>query len=294
MVLVAAVVREGSFTRAAKQLGVSKQSVSLRVSKLEEALGVRLLERTTRSLRPTEAGARYVERCAAIAADIDAANHDVQQTQVEPSGLLRMSSPYLFGRRFLMPVVAAFMKRWPKVSVDLALSDRKVDLLEEGIDVAIRIGPLDDSSLATRRIGAARIHVVASPAFLTRHGRPTARTVSALPSVGMRPSETWTVGAVEVKVTPRLVVNDLELVCDAAMAGVGLAQVPELVCAQALKAGKLVALFEDGGAPVRPVMAVMPSRRFVAPKVRLFVDALAAAPGVLGLEGGPRAVRRSR
>ena len=148
MLLFAAVVREGSFTRAARQLGITKQTASERVKHLAERLGVRLLERTTRHLRLTDPGAAYYARCAAIAAQIDEANSEAQQRQAEPVGLLRVSAPVLYGRRFLAPVVADYLGRYPRVRVELTLADRRMNLIEEGLDLAIRIGPLDDSSLA--------------------------------------------------------------------------------------------------------------------------------------------------
>lgn len=289
MVVFAAVAREESFTRAALQLGLTKQAVSLKVARLETGLGVRLLERTTRSVRPTDAGARYAERCAVIASDIEAANHEVQETQVEPTGRLRVSAPFLFGRRFLGPVVAGFMARWPKVAVEVLLSDRRVDLVEEGIDLAVRIGPLEESSLISRRIGEAPVHLVASPRLVRRLGTPTLKTLPALPLVGIRATERWRFADVELKVTPRLVVNDLELACDAAIAGVGLAYVPALVCGPAVKRGALRVLLDESPPPSRPVLVMLPGRRHLAPGVRLFIDALAASTGVLGARSPRRA-----
>src|SRR5262249_30591366 len=128
MLLFAAVVREGSFTAAARKLGVTKQTTSERISNLEESLGVRLLERTTRRLRLTDSGAGYYDRCAAIAAQIDEANSEVQQLQAEPVGLLRVSSPTLYGRRYLAPVVFDFLSRFPKAQVEVVLADRRVHL----------------------------------------------------------------------------------------------------------------------------------------------------------------------
>lgn len=291
MLVVAAVAREGGFTQAARALGLSKQGVSARVSRLEEMLGVRLLERTTRRVRTTEAGARYVERCSAIATEMEAANREVQQTQAEPSGLLRVSAPFLYGRRFLGPVVASFMKQWPRVTVELALSDRRVDLLEEGVDVAIRVGDLDDSTLVARSLGHAHVRHVASPALLRRLGAVTPRNLATLPLVGLRAQETWHVGGRGVKVRPVLVVNDLEMVCDAAVAGLGLARLPTLVCAEPLRTGRLRVLFQGSPDEVRPVYALTPGRRFMPPRVRLFLDALQTLSGQLALapsRGRPR------
>src|SRR5262245_11073261 len=136
MVLFAAVVRQGSFSKAARELGITKQTTSERIRKLEGQLGVRLLERTTRSLRVTGAGADYYDRCSDIAAQIDAANREVQRQQAEPVGLLRVSSPTFYGRRYLAPVVSKFLKRHPKAQVELMLVDRRINPVEEGLDLA--------------------------------------------------------------------------------------------------------------------------------------------------------------
>ena len=331
MLLFAAVVREGGFTRAARQLGITKQSASERVARLEARLGVRLLERTTRRLRVTDAGAAYAERCAAIAAQVEEANGEVQRRQAEPVGLLRVSAPVLFGRRFLAPVVSDYLTRHPRVRVEVVLANRRVDLLEEGVDVAIQVGELPDTSLTARKLGEGHEYVVASPDYLARHPRVRVEVVLAnrrvdlleegvdvaiqvgeLPDasltarklgegqeyvvaspehlarhgtpkpgglrearcVGMRPHETWRVGGAPVRVEPVLVVNDLEVVCEAAIGGVGLARLPALVCGEAVRDGRLRVLFGVETARLRPIHAVYPSRQYLPAKVRLFIDAL--------------------
>ncbi len=276
MVLFAAVVREGSFTRAARQLGITKQTASERIANLEEQLGVRLLERTTRRLRMTESGTTYYDRCAAIAAQIDEANSEVQQRQAEPVGLLRVSSPMLYGRRYLAPVVADFLSRHPKASVELVLADRRVNLIEEGLDLAIRIGALDDSSLVARKLGEGAVYFVASPGFLSKYGTPSARELRAARCIGFSAFETWEAENVKSRIDPVLTVNDLEVACEAAIAGVGIARVPELLCREAVRDGRLKILFGPKPAMLRTIHAVYPSRLNLPAKVRLFVDALAA------------------
>lgn len=276
MLLFAAVVRHGGFTRAARHLGLTKQTVSERVARLEERLGVRLLERTTRRLRVTDAGGAYNERCAAIAAQIEEANSEVQRRQAEPVGLLRVSAPVLYGRRFLGPVVADYLGRYPKTRVEVLLADRRVNLVEEGFDLAIRIGALDDSSLAAKKLGEGHVYYVASPRFLSDHGAPTPSTLRAARNIGVQPFETWEVSGVKVKIEPALVVNDLEMACDAAIAGVGIARLPSLVCRDAVHDGRLRVLFGPEPAQLPAVYAVYPSRRYLAARVRIFIDALAA------------------
>lgn len=276
MLLFSNVVTDGSFSAAARSLGISKQTVSARIAHLEEQLGLRLLERTTRRLRTTEAGARYYERCRAIATQIEDANREAQQQQAEPSGLLRVSAPTLYGRRYLAKVVASYLARFPRVHIELSLSDRRVNLIEEGVDVAIRVGLLNDSTLSARRLGEGHIYFVASPSFIAAAGTPTPALLPSLPCIGMHPVETWEVAGQSYKLSPRLVVNDLEVVCEAAIAGLGIAQLPSLVCRDAVREGRLQLLFGPGATRQRPVHAVFPSRRHLPPKVRHFLDTLTA------------------
>jgi DNA-binding transcriptional LysR family regulator len=276
MLLFAAVVREGSFTRAARQLGITKQTASERMARLEERLGVRLLERTTRRLRVTEPGGRYYDRCSAIAAQIEEANREVQQQQAEPSGLLRVSAPALYGRRFLAPVVASYLSRHSKVRIELVLAERRVNLVEEGFDLAIRIGDLADSSLSARKLGESHVYYVASPAFLAARGAPTAATLRGTRCIGMRPVEKWELAGASSKIEPVFVVNDFEVACEAAVAGLGVARLPAIVCRDAVSEGRLRVLAGLAPPMLRPVYAVFPSRRHLPAKVRGFVDALAA------------------
>lgn len=274
MVLFAAVVREGGFTRAARQLGLTKQTVSERIARLEERLGVRLLERTTRRVRVTDTGQVYFERCAAIAAQIDEANSEVLHHQAEPVGLLRVSAPGLYARYFLGRVVAETLARHPKLQIHLVLADHRVNLLEEGFDLAVRIGPTDDSTLAARKIGEGCVYVVASPRLLAARGHPTPENLRAWPTIGFRAHETWTLAGARWKLQPTLVVNDHAVACEAAIAGVGVALLPSLVCRDAVLEGRLVVLFGPEPALRSPVYAVFPSRRYLSPKVRAFLDVL--------------------
>lgn len=274
MLLFAAVVREGSFTKAARQLGITKQTTSERIAKLEEQLGVRLLERSTRQIRLTDVGSTYFARCSSIATQIEEANAEVQHCQSEPVGLLRISAPVLYGRRFLMPVMTDYLVQHPRVRIEVVLADRRVHLLEEGIDLTIRIGTLDDSSLAARKLGEGYLYYVASPDFLAKHGPLSLRSLGSLRCLGTSPFEVWDVGEEKIKIEPDLVVNDLEMVCDAAIAGVGIARLPSLVCREALLDGRLRLLFGAKSVTSRPVYALYPSRQYLPPKVRLFLDAL--------------------
>lgn len=272
MMLFAMVVREGSFTRAATKHGITKQSVSERIAKLEAELGVRLLERTTRQLRVTNSGATYFERCEVIANQVREANDEVQRREVEPVGLLRVASPTMFGRRYLAPIVTGFMRAHPRVEVELVLADRRVNVVEEGFDVAIVLGSLDDSSLVARRLMEAPVHYVASPAYLKKYGVP--KTLRGARCIGFSPFETWEVGGVKTRIDPVLMVNDSEFACDAAVRGVGIARLPSVVTDVHVKRGRLKVLFANKTSMRRVLHVVYPSRAFLPAKVRAFVDLL--------------------
>lgn len=275
ILLFVEVVERGGFTAAATARGASKQSVSDRIAKLERALGVRLLERTTRRVRLTDAGARYHARCASLAGQIAEANDEMRGLTTEPRGRLRVSVPVIFGRRYVMPILTSLLRRHPELELEIVLADRRVDLVNEGFDVAVRVGELDDSSLVARRIGEGRLGYVASPAFLRRHPIAHPRDLATVASIGMRARETWTLDGRRVQVSPRLVLNDLETTCEAAIAGLGVARLPSFVFAPEVSARKLRELFPDAPSLVEPVHIVYPSRLHLAPKVRVFVDAVA-------------------
>lgn len=281
----AAVAREGSFTAAARALGVSKQTVSDRVAALEKEIGVRLLSRTTRRVTPTAAGASYVARVAPLLMGLDEAGRALQAAQREPTGVLRVSAPVLYGRRFLPAVLADFMARHPAVRCELTLSDRYVNLLDEGFDVVIRVGSVGDTTLTARRLGTSRIRYVAKPSFVEAHGSPThAKDLADARCIVVRAGESWVVNGVSVRVPPTLVVNDLEVARDAAVRGVGIARLPGFLCDDLIRGGALRALFDDGGADERSVWALYADGTHAPAKVRRFLEVLLASPGI----GAPR------
>jgi DNA-binding transcriptional LysR family regulator len=182
----------------------------------------------------------------------------------------------LYGRRYLAPVISHFMTRYPKVRVEVVLADRRVNLVEEGFDLAIRIGALDDSSLTVRKLDMGAVYYVASPGLLKRGGMPTFGALRHTRCLGMRPVETWELEGKQERIEPWLVVNDLETLCEVAVAGVGIARLPELVCREAVRARRLEILFGRKPAMTQDVSAVFPSRQHLPPKVRLFIEALAS------------------
>jgi DNA-binding transcriptional LysR family regulator len=276
MLLYVDVVREASFTGAAKRQGISKQVVSERMNKLEKALGVRLLQRTTRSLHTTDAGGRYFEYCAAIAQQVEQANLAMQAEQSEPTGLLRVSAPVLYGRGQLIPAIKTFTQRYPKVHVDLRLADRLVNLVDEGVDVALRVSHLSDSSLSVRKLGAVSAYFVASPRLLDQYGTlDHVQMIRNAPAVTFREGEIWDLPAgVKIKPHVRLNVNDISSVASAAVQGIGIARLPGIVCQPLAAKGELAILLNALEAGRMEVYAVYVSKRQLSPKIRSFIDVL--------------------
>jgi DNA-binding transcriptional LysR family regulator len=278
LLVFSAVVRDGGFSAAGRGLGSSKQAVSERVARLEAALGVRLFERTTRQVRLTDAGAIYADRVASIIAQLSEANREVRSMSVEATGTLTVSCPVVFGRRVLVPVCVALRKRYPALLVEARLSDRQVRLIEEGFDVVVRVGPLEDSALQVKRLGTVRRVLVASRAFVKQNGRPRqAKALEGAACLTARRGERWRIRGQLVTPRPALTLDDLEALADAAVQGVGIAYLPELICAAELASGRLVELLEDSQAPRTQVHALLAPGRYRPPKVRVFLDALSAA-----------------
>lgn len=275
------VVQLGSLSEAARRLELPKSTVSRRLADLEARIGERLVQRTTRKLAVTEAGRVLFERVAPAMSEIEEAEGALAGMHGTPRGLLRVAAP--MSVRALGPIVAEFLRRHPGVEVEMVCSDRRVDLVEERFDVAIRAGALVDSSLVARRLGSARSMLVASPAYRKRSGLPkTPAELAAHACIafgGGAAPRVWTLDAagkrVEVRVRPRLTVNDLELVREAALGGAGIASLPQMLCADDLRKGRLVHLLAEWSSPEVPVHALYPTRRQLAPKVIAFVDLLA-------------------
>jgi DNA-binding transcriptional LysR family regulator len=283
------VVDGGSFTAAARALDVRKSTVSRKVAELEERLGVRLLHRTTRKLGLTEAGRTYYARCAELAASFERAEAEVSTFQQAPRGRVRITIPLNYG--FIAPILRELLAAYPEVELELLSTDRMVDLVEEGFDVAIRVGHLADSSLVARRLGTARMSLMASPKLLAAQPPPKApeglAAVDCLLFSRDAQRGGWRLrrGRQEVTVAPRsrFVVNDFEMLHDAAVAGLGVALLPPAPCAADLREGRLVPVLEGWTGPEFTVSAVYPSARHLTPKVKTLVDLLAARmPRALG------------
>ena len=280
IVVFARVAQAGSFTAAARQLAMPKSTVSRKVAELEARLGARLLQRTTRKLGLTDAGRLYQAHAERIVAEIEAGSQAVGRTQSAPRGTLRVTAPLAFG--MLGPIVAAYLVRHPDVQVELTCTDRALDLVDDGLDVAVRAGQLADSSLVARSLGAFRYVLVAAPRYCKRHGTPRApadlaRHACLTFGAGASP-RVWRLHAggkqAEVRVTPRLSVNDFDMLRDAARAGVGIASLADFTCSDDLAQGKLRRVLPEWRSSETPVHALYPTARQLSPKVTTFVALL--------------------
>ena len=284
MAVFARVVDARSFTAAAAALGLSKSAVSKQVARLEDRLGARLLNRTTRRLSLTEVGAAFYERCARILAEVEDAELAVGRLQDAPRGTLRINAPMSFGQLHLAPAVADFLNGHPGLAIDLTLNDRIVDLVEEGYDVAIRISRLADSSLIARRLVPSRRVVCGSPAYFERHGVPRhpadLRRHNCLLYSYLPTAEEWQFigpdGPAAVRVSGTLRANNGDALEAAMLAGLGVALQPTFIAGRDLQAGRLVAVMPDYVDDSASVYAVYPHSRHLSAKVRAFIDFLAA------------------
>jgi DNA-binding transcriptional LysR family regulator len=280
MEVFAAVAEAGSFAGAARQLRLSPPAVTRAVAALEERLGVRLLNRTTRSLSPTEAGLRFLASARRLLAELDEAERSAAGTTAIPSGHLVVTAPVTFGRAHVAAVLAEFLAAQPRVTAALLLLDRVTSLVEEGIDVAVRIGQLPDSALVARRVGEVQHLLVASPAYLAAHGvpeRPEALKGHAMIAFsGLLPGRDWRFvangRATAVTLAPRLEVNDALAALDVAERGHGITLALSYMVGPRLATGRLVPVLDAFAPPPVPVQIVHPHGRLVAAKVRAFLD----------------------
>ena len=280
MAAFVAVVDETGFAAAARALHVSPPVVTRAVAELERQLGVRLLTRTTRVVRATEAGTRYAEDCRRVLAAIKEADEAAGGAHAAPRGQLTITAPVLFGRLYLMPLVAGYVERHPDVNVACWFLDRVVNLVDEGVDLALRIGELPDSSLQATRVGQVRRVVCASPGYLKRHGTPqspqdlTRHTIVA--ASGVSPSPEWRFtheGRPRVvKISPRITTTSNDSALAAALAGVGLTRLLSYQVANEVKAGRLRIVLADHEPTPLPVQVVHREGRHASPKVRAFLD----------------------
>jgi DNA-binding transcriptional LysR family regulator len=278
-----AVADQRSFATAARKLGLSPSAVTRLVAALEDRLGARLLQRTTRQVALTDVGARYLERVRRILADVEEAERTAEGERTKPSGRLVVSAPAGFGRLHVSPVVSAYLARYPEVSAELRLEDRMINLVEDGIDLAVRIGHLADSTLVARHVGAMRRIVVASPDYLSCRGEPkTPQAIAAHDTIqfgttsGLADWRFLDSGReIRITYTPRLLTNSSDAAIKYAEQGGGLTRVLAYQAADAIKGGRLrivLAKFEE---PALPIHIVYPTSRLLSAKVRGFIDLVA-------------------
>lgn len=300
----AKVVELGSFAAAADKLGLARSVVTRQIAYLEQRYGVRLLNRTTRKLSMTDAGRAFYERVRPILAEVADLEQSLQAEGQRPSGRLRVSAPVSFGILHLGPAIAEYLQRYPDVVIDLDLNDRVVDLVEDGFDVAVRIGPLLDSSLVARPLAPQQLLVCAAPSYLARHGTPQSpeelRQHRCLHYAYASTGNEWHFekdGVPHlVRVNAALRANNGDVLRTAALAGHGIILQPDFLVGEDVRAGRLVALLTDYAHTPISMYALYPHRRFLSPKVRSFVEHLearygAAPPPAPGRRASPRRSR---
>ncbi len=283
-----AVAGEGGFAAAARKLGSSPPAVTRGIAALEARLGTRLFHRSTRAVALTDAGAAFLGEARRILADLAEAERAARGAEAEPRGQLYLTAPVMFGRLHLLPVVAALLDQHRDLAVRLMLVDRNVRIVEEGIDAALRIGPLADSALKAVRVGSVRQMLVASPAYLARRGAP--QTVADLAehaliaTTGPRAAGEWRLKAVRWRLArPRLTINTVDGALAAAEAGLGIANLLSYQLLDALDAGRLIALLPDEQPDPLPVHLLFEPSRARLPALRLLIDAMKLRLRLAGL-----------
>ena len=273
------VVECHSFTQAALGLSMQKSTVSRRIALLEERLGVRLLNRTTRKLRLTEVGLAYYERCRQIMLDFAEAEQAVMQLQLRPSGLLRITAPIEFGQLFLGRVLGAFMREYPEITAEVELTSRRVDPVEEGVDIAMLVGQPQDSTLIARPLLMSARSLCASPAYLQQHGTPQTLAELGAHRAILLPADSpryWPLLGQTIACQRVLSCNNITFAREAALAGAGIAGLPLMISREEVASGRLIEVLPQAQLPSSELYAVYPSRRFQTMKVKAFLDFLLA------------------
>ena len=278
------VVEAKNFSAVARETNISQSTVSKHIAALEERLGTKLLNRSTRSLKLTEAGKEYYHHCIRILNAFQEAEASVGKGKIKPTGTLRISTSATFGRTYLLPHLKEFFQTYPDINIDLLFNDDYVDLVKEGIDLAIRIGPLADSTLIARKIGSSPRIVVASPEYLVKHGRPRKPTDlikhNCLFYTLQKSPDLWYFNSTQegdesVRVSGRLKASSPDAICDATIAGLGISIVCEWHARKYIKTGALKVILPDYRPTTYDIHAVYPERKFVPQKVKRMIEFLA-------------------
>lgn len=283
----------GSFALAAERMHLSRSAVGKAIARLEQRLGIKLFHRTTRSQSLTEDGQAYYERCVRALAELEAGSAVLNSGKREPIGRLRVSAPVLFGRHCVVPVLLALGSRYPQLAIEMSFNDHVVDLVDEGYDLAVRVGSLPDSgSLVARPLGVQRMVICAAPSYFASHGRPAGAddlalhdTIAYGRSGRIFPWRLRDAAGQRVtpRINPRLVFDDLQAITDAALAGAGLAWLPCWLAAKHVRVGELEPLFNGEDTLATDIYAVWPQSHYLPFKTRMAIDALVAEiPGKVG------------
>lgn len=279
------VAKSESFTNAAKDLGISRAMVTKHVMELESKLGIRLFNRTTRNLSLTEVGASYLERCQQVLLDIDEMETAITHLQSEPRGVLKISAPPVIGVTHIAPALAEFLKVYPDLSVDLILKSSQTDLIDEGLDIAIYLGGVEDTSLIARKLGSSPSVVCGAPSYFAEHGIPRhpeeLENHSCLVNWAVSPRNMWHFTSASgehkiIKVSGRMQANAADPIKAAAVNGLGLIMLPKYIVGKHIAKGALQVVLEDYTNPPLEIHAVYPHRKYLSAKVSVFLDFLQA------------------
>lgn len=290
--------KRGGFAAAGRELGSAPSTVAKSVGRLEAQLGLRLFHRTTRQVSLTADGERLFQRCQRVLAELEELQSEASGVRARPSGVLRIDMPITFGRMYMVPLLGRLMQEHPGLEIDARLSDAYVDLVKDGIDVAIRVGELQDSTLVAKRFAGQQLVLVAAPDYLLRQGTPAALEELAahrhilfrMPTSGRDRPQQFSQGRRAVVLQPGhgMRLNDGEAMVRAAVLGLGLTQVPDYMVAAELAEGRLREVLPEHRPPVMPIHAVMPANRMVPARVRVLLEAL-DGPDTYRPGGGPQA-----
>jgi DNA-binding transcriptional LysR family regulator len=276
------IAETGSFSAVAREVGATQPAVSRQIAALEDHLGARLLQRSTRSLRLTEDGTDLLAHARLVIEAVDQTEAAIGQRRDQAAGLVRVGSPTVFGRLYLAPHIGILLERHPMLSIELLMTDDVVDMVHAGLDLALRVGEVQDASLVARRVGSTMTVTLASPVYIEQHGEPQTPADlvhhQSILNTRLPSPEEWQFtgpdGIVPVPVTGRLRANSIEAVKEAALAGVGIALLPTWMVGEEMRDGRLRPILQAWQPKRRPISLVYPSRRFLAPRTRAVIDFL--------------------
>jgi len=276
------VIETGSFTAVANETGLTQPTISKHIAALESHYGIKLINRSTRQLHPTDIGMEFYERCCQILDEMDDMDSQLLEQQSLPTGKLRVNAPVTFSRLAILPILWPFLKQYPELKFDMFMDDNYVDLVKEGIDVAIRIGPLTDSTLIAKKIGTMKRYTVASPEYIARHGAPgTIRDLldhNCLIYNLLTTRNEWFFygdkGIETIVVNGNFSTNNPDAIRGALLAGLGIAASPDWLVEKDIEQGRLIELLPDSKPTSLDINAIYPQRRFLPAKVRLFINYL--------------------